>query len=265
MREADLLIKDYRVNGFYFSDETFTIDRAWSVDFCKEIKKRGLPWGCATRIDTVDDPLLKQMKESGCIQVDLGVESGSNRILETIKKNLTDKRIKEAFLLFKKNRIRTFATFMIGNPTETKEDIIKTRNMVRSIKPSFALFSWFTPFPGTEAYDWMIKDKNIDPNTLNTGYDFITSDKPMVNITDMTTEELVSSRSLLQRSVFIGNYLSMANKKYTDYVARVVQHEVDHLDGKLIVDYEGAIYFPRNKQKFYENLFNQDSIEKIID
>jgi peptide deformylase len=55
------------------------------------------------------------------------------------------------------------------------------------------------------------------------------------------------------------------SKKYTDYVARVVQHEVDHLDGKLIVDYEGAIYFPRNKQKFYENLFNEDSTEKIFD
>ena len=54
------------------------------------------------------------------------------------------------------------------------------------------------------------------------------------------------------------------SKKYTDYVARVVQHEVDHLDGKLIVDYEGAIYFPRNKQKFYENLFNEDSTEKIF-
>ena len=55
------------------------------------------------------------------------------------------------------------------------------------------------------------------------------------------------------------------SKRYLDYVARVVQHEVDHLDGKLIVDYEGAIYFPRNKQKFYENLFKEDSTEKIFD
>jgi len=211
MQEVDLLIKDYRVNGFYFSDETFTIDYGWTLDFCKEIKKRGLPWGCATRIDTVDDSLLEQMKRSGCIQVDLGVESGSNRILKIIKKNMTDQEIVNTFSLFKKNRLRTFATFMIGNPTETKEDIIKTRDMVKLIKPSFALFSWFTPFPGTEAYEWMIKDKNINPDKLDTGYDFITSDKPMVNITDMSMQELVSSRSLLQRSVFLDNYFSMAS------------------------------------------------------
>ena len=45
------------------------------------------------------------------------------------------------------------------------------------------------------------------------------------------------------------------SKRYLDYVARVVQHELDHLDGKLIVDYEGAIYYPKKKQEFYEKLF----------
>jgi peptide deformylase len=49
------------------------------------------------------------------------------------------------------------------------------------------------------------------------------------------------------------------SKRYLDYVARVVQHEVDHLDGKLIVDYEGAIYFPRKKQEFFEKLFQNGS------
>jgi len=45
------------------------------------------------------------------------------------------------------------------------------------------------------------------------------------------------------------------SKRYLNYVARVVQHELDHLDGKLIVDYEGAIYYPKKKQEFYEKLF----------
>jgi peptide deformylase len=52
------------------------------------------------------------------------------------------------------------------------------------------------------------------------------------------------------------------SKRYLDYVARVVQHELDHLDGKLIVDYEGAIYYPKTKQEFFEKLFKDQSVEK---
>lgn len=49
------------------------------------------------------------------------------------------------------------------------------------------------------------------------------------------------------------------NKRYTDYLARVVQHELDHLEGKLIVDYEGTVYFPKKKQRFFERIFKNSN------
>ncbi len=219
MAEIDSLIDHYDLDGIYISDETFTFRSEWVLGFCEEIEKRGLPWGCATHVGLVDDRLVKRMREAGCIQVDTGVESGSNRVLKTIKKQITDTEIRETFALYRRHGIRTFATFMVGNPEETKEDILLTRDLIREIRPTYTLFSWFTPFYGTSTFEWMRENRqDLKIENVLESYDFITSDSPPVNLTNMTDQELVESRSLLQRTVFLQNYLSACTLHNIRYI-----------------------------------------------
>ena len=88
-REVDYLIKNYQIEAIYFLDDTLSISRKHVELICEIMKERGLLWGCQARVNNVDEPLIKKMAESGCIQIEFGVESGSQRILTNIIKKGT--------------------------------------------------------------------------------------------------------------------------------------------------------------------------------
>lgn len=222
LAEIDYLIEKYNINGIYFSDETFSVDYKWVFRLCDEIKKRRLPWGCATRIDLLNEEVISRMKDARCIQVDLGVESGSDRILKVLKKNTTNAEIKRTFAMLNKHKMRTFATLMVGSPGETREDIMQTKELLKEIRPNFTHISWFTPFPGTEAYRLLENSEEIKSGNMITDFDFVVSDKPAVNLTKMNFQELVSSRSILQRAVFLKNYLSVIKPHNMKYILEAV-------------------------------------------
>ena len=94
------------------------------------------------------------MKSAGCNGIKMGIESGSNRVLKSImKKGITVKQIKYAARLMRTNGIHWTGYFMMGLPTETKDDMLKTLALMRQIKPDFASLSVYEPFPGTQLYD----------------------------------------------------------------------------------------------------------------
>ena len=218
MSEIDELIANSNIDGIYFSDETFTVNHKWVFNLCDEMEKRKLSWGCATRIDLISDPLIKRMKETGCVQIDTGIESGSDAVLKRIKKNTTNEKIRKAFKIFKKYRMRTFATLMAGTPGETKDDLLQTKKLLQDIKPTYTLISWFTPFVGTQAYDDIAENFEDKSCLQPDNYDFVTADKPMVNATEMSMDELMDARSMLQRTVFVGNYMSMITMHNIRYI-----------------------------------------------
>lgn len=106
------------------------------------------------------------MKDSGCVQIDYGVESGSPRILnDIIGKKITVSQVKNAFFLSKKYGIRTLANFIVGLPSETKLDLKMTVDLAKKINADVYIFSVATPLPGTRLYD-MIKEY-IGPEEYN--------------------------------------------------------------------------------------------------
>jgi len=142
------------VEGVWIVDDTFTIDAKHAIGVAKLLKKYGLIWGCQSRVDTLKEPLIVEMKAAGCVQIDFGVESGSQRILnDVIFKKTTINQIKETFQLTKKYKIRTLANFMIGLPSETGSDLAATKELARHIKADITVFSIATPLPGTKMYD----------------------------------------------------------------------------------------------------------------
>jgi len=157
--EIKYLKENYDIEGIWIVDDTFTISQEHILGVCKILKKYKMIWGCQSRVDTINEKIIKIMKESGCVQVDFGVESGSQRILdEIIFKRTNIQQIIKAFELAKKYKLRTLANFMLGLPTETYEDLEMTKKLAEKIKADVYLFSIATPLPGTKLYEMV----NVD-------------------------------------------------------------------------------------------------------
>jgi radical SAM superfamily enzyme YgiQ (UPF0313 family) len=145
---------DLGIREFLFYDDTFTVHRRRVLDICQGIVQNGfdISWDIRTRIDTVDEEMLRALKRAGCSAVHYGVEAGSQRVLERLNKCITIDRAKEIFRLTTAIGMDTLAYFMIGNPGETIEDIRETLDLALEIQPDFLHLTIFTPFPATRLY-----------------------------------------------------------------------------------------------------------------
>lgn len=147
-------IKRLDIEEIFIYDDTFTINRQRTIDVCKEIlaRKLKISWDIRARVNTIDAEVLSWLKKAGCKRIHYGVESGSQKILDNLKKDITVEMVEKAFRLTKKEGIQTLAYFMIGNPGETLADIRQTMALAKKIKPDFINVSITTPFPGTGLY-----------------------------------------------------------------------------------------------------------------
>lgn len=152
--EIEYLKTNYDIDTIAFMDDTFTLKKRKVMAICDEILKRNIEimWGCTSRVDTLDEKLLKKMKEAGCITIFIGVESADQQQLDNMCKNTTIAKIENAFKIAHKLKIRTIASVALGMPGDTKEIINKTVKFVHKLKPNYAIYSLATPYPGTRFY-----------------------------------------------------------------------------------------------------------------
>jgi radical SAM superfamily enzyme YgiQ (UPF0313 family) len=115
---------------------------------------------CETRVDQLADlEYQKLMARTGCKLFYIGVESGSPRMLEYFKKNETVDQFIESFRISKEVGIKTYASFVVGAPTETKEDIRATEKLISKIKPDYCMKNIYVGMPGSELYDYVLDNK----------------------------------------------------------------------------------------------------------
>lgn len=152
----------YNFNHIYIDDDTFTLNRERISQISQGLKKMGLTWDCNGRVNIVIKDILKEMVDSGCQKISFGIESGSPRILELIKKNITIAQIRDAFRWSKDVGLKIReGTFIIGShPSETKEEIEMTIDLIEELDPDFICLSIIVPYPGTEVYKLM-KEKGL--------------------------------------------------------------------------------------------------------
>lgn len=248
--EIEHLHKNYDIKGIYYCDDTFTLSPKWVKEYCEELKKRNLniKWGCQSRVDQTDRELMKMMKDSGLVQLDFGVESGSEKILRVLGKGGAGDRtsqIKHSFKLCKELDIRTLATFIIGNPEETRDDIEQSFQVAKDIQADYTAFYFLTPYPGTDIYDMAIKNGWLDPKLpFSEIWAHRQPELPLMAIT-FQKEELRDIRRKLQNSFFIKNYFTRKSNIsfYSILFSILFKHPKVFLDamGKLIrtrrVDY----------------------------
>lgn len=154
LSELRYLSNELGVHEIKFWDDTFTYDVKRVISICNMIKSEELDisWTCNTRVDRINMELLKSMNDAGCHTICLGVESGDDKILKSIGKEITTNQIKTAFKYARSVDIDTAGFFMLGHPQDTPETIQKTINFAKILNPDYASFNIVTPFPGTPLF-----------------------------------------------------------------------------------------------------------------
>lgn len=149
-----------------FEDDTFGVTDKRINDLCNAIIKHcpGLKWKCEIPVKLVKEKNISLMKKAGCYQIQMGIESGNNEILKKIRKNITIEEAISACKIIKKYGIELILFFMVGFPYDTEDTINDTFAAMKKIKCDKIVYSIFTPYPGTEAFDICKENGLIDDN-----------------------------------------------------------------------------------------------------
>jgi len=165
--EEMMFIRD-RYGLIYFSlrDDTFTADRARTIEFCRLLTERrtGILWNCQSRVNALDEELLVWMKRAGCECIQLGVESGSPRILSLLGKTITPAQVERAAGLIRQVGINLSIYLITDVPGETEDDMRQTIELIKRIRPDDGYVSPLAYFPGTRMFEEAVAAGHIDRN-----------------------------------------------------------------------------------------------------
>ena len=198
MDEMGYMMDRYKVNSFYFEDDLFMLSHQKMKDFCEAIINRGykIKYSCSGRVNTVNPEIARLMKESGCVSVYYGIESGNQEILNNMSKKTNLDQIYEAVRLTREQGIYTEYGFIFGEPNDNVQTMLDTIQLIKNIshgeyRPQ-KIFGC-VPFPGSGLYDWC-KEKGLLKNDQDF-YDRYTCqdwslDQIPVNMTKMSDEKV---------------------------------------------------------------------------
>lgn len=155
--ELEWLRDTFGAAAFAFYDDTFTFDLNRAIAICDEMKARkfDMPWDCRTRVDKVSKELLTKLRSTNCQLIHFGVESGSQQMLNTMRKGTTVEQNANAIKLAKECDILVAISLVIGYPGETPEMLQQTTDFIRRTKPDYVYMCEAVPYPGTELYNYV--------------------------------------------------------------------------------------------------------------
>ncbi len=164
INELKWALKRYRFKKVYFYDDIFGININWLREFSKKYKQEiNKSYKCLLYPQNISNEKLSLLKKSNCKEIDIGLESGNQRIRKTIlNRNISDAEMYKSFSLLKKSGINFSTLNIIGVPTETIDDLMDTFNMNYKIQPKGALFTILYPFPKTKIYNLCSELGEID-------------------------------------------------------------------------------------------------------
>ncbi len=154
----------YGVREIDIFDYEFPRLRERTLAICREIKERGLDitWACRSRVDSVDAELLQEMHSSGCRRIYYGIESGQQKMLDRVEKEITLPQITKAIRLTKEIGIKPLGFFLVGSPGETKQTVKKTVHFAKKLNLDYVQFSKLTAKPLTGMWRRMVEDTGYD-------------------------------------------------------------------------------------------------------
>ena len=246
--EIEELINVYHVNDIGFMDDTFMLNKNRANNIANEIKARDLDvsFVASSRVDMVDRNLLKNLKNSGLKTIYYGVESGSQRVLELMKKGITLKQAEEAVKSAKSAGLQVLTSFILGYPGETEEDMNKTIDFSLKLDTDYSQYSILTPFPGTPIYDELLDKHLIDDDDWNE----YTVLKPVLKY-----NKLGLNKDMVERK------LAMAYLKFYARPNYLLKHR--HMFKVILKTVLNSFIIPKltgsNVNGWYQNIDNSDT------
>ena len=202
--EMEILVNDYGIKDIQIFDDTFTLIPRRTKEICEGIIERGIKvgWNCMTRVDKITPELLKLMHQAGCYETGFGIESGSDRVLQFIKKSLTKDQIRQGVKWAKEAGIDVRGFFMIGFPTETKDEILQTIEFAKELDVDVAQFMVSTPFPGTEMWDIAKQYGKVNDDDWNS-FTFYAPEKMPFSSNLLSDKDLLSLYKKAYKSFYL--------------------------------------------------------------
>lgn len=232
LEEIRIIYDDYNIRNIEFVDDTFTLNQERAEKICDGIIKQGweISWGASSRVDTLSKRLVEKMKKAGCWIIFLGIESGSQKILDAIGKRITIAQAKKAVKIVKDAGIKVLGSFIIGFPQDTTETIKETIKFAKSLNLDYAEFSILTPYPGTPIFDHA-KNNNM---LLTENWSRYTATEPIVKIEGVSEKEV---KALFQKA-YITFYLRpkivigwLKNKQFS-FMKSGIKAVINYLEGR---------------------------------
>jgi radical SAM superfamily enzyme YgiQ (UPF0313 family) len=200
------------VKEIFIEDDTFTIDKRRVREVCSEIKKRELDvrWSCNARA-TLDYETMRIMKAAGCRLIDVGYESGSDKILKNIKKGVTTADTKAFTVDAKRAGLKILGDFIFGLPEETDDTIRQTIHFIKEIKPDMLQIAVATPIPGTEFYEWISDNGYLVESDSSKTIDESGYQRCVISYPNFSSNDLVCSvESALKEYYFSASFAKIA-------------------------------------------------------
>ncbi len=221
------------VKMLQIKDDTFTTNRKRVIALCRGIRERNLRflWSCDTRVDVLGDELLREMRLAGCERLSLGVESGSQKILDAIDKKITPAEIIESTELAKKYGIKLRYYMMLGNRGETRETFDETMRFLERARPHQYIFACLSVYPGTRDYD-----RAVEAGWLDAEFYFERDFQELKTTFDASDEDTHFFREWFKRN----KGLREGPRDDVDHLAAVLDRLGDHHAAHI--DLAGALY-----------------------
>jgi len=204
--ELEECVDKFKIRDFWFRADTFTLKKQWTVEVCRRIIEKDLRirWATNSRVDTIDAERLDLMKRAGCFAVGFGIESGSQEVLDGMKKGVTLDQCRSAVTLCREKGILTYLFFIIGLPWDSRETIRRTVAFAKELDGDISNFSIACPFPDSELYKIAVENKLISSGSALSG-DYST---PSMGTLYLSGEEVANlekwaNRKLLMRPVHV--------------------------------------------------------------
>ncbi len=164
--QVEALVHEHGIQWIEFADEIFTIRRERVEALCKAIIRRKLNfrWGVGTRVDAIDEDLIRLMKEAGLRKIGFGVETGVERVRFKVNKRITNEQIMDAVNLCRKHGIKTYGSFIFGHPTETREEMLQTICFAKKLGLDYTYFHKMIPIPNSELFETAVREGVFERN-----------------------------------------------------------------------------------------------------
>jgi len=206
LKEVVYLKDSFQIEEFSIIDDCFTIIPRRTIEFCNLMLKNEIriPWTlpAGIRVDTASEELFRKLKEAGCYRVGFGIETGNADIMKSIKKGITLEQAQNAVALSKKFGIECTGNFMIGNLNESLKTVNDSIQFAIELDPDYAQFTRAIPFPGSEMYDTLLKDRKIISENWD-DYDYLLTDKQIFMHDQLSHEQIQQKMKAAYRKFYL--------------------------------------------------------------